>query len=453
MTTFTNKLLRFATVPAVALGVASLVSLQAAEPVEADRGGRHRGDRHAAGDPLPGLSEELQELFDEGRDAFFHEYTAEEGLGPVYNERACQTCHGGLTGAAGGPDPNGVGSEFDVTHFGYDNHGYYDPMRELGGPIIQHRDISETHPSCTITGETLPADADVISRRHTPAVWGFGLIDAIPDQEILRNQALGRDGVNGVANWGREMQALAAGPTAADPQLHIRGTVRVGRFGWKSQTATLSQFSAEPFGIELGISTVFFPQEFTPQGLRFGHELPAGCDVADSIPNDDEEEDSLALYAFQALVAPPPRLPIQGRARAGEVLFDRIGCASCHTPTLRTGPVYRLRTEDGFIRVPQLENRDAHLYSDLLTHDMGDTLADNGGTTIGRVMARADGRRWRTTPLWGLRFKNALLHDGRTASVREAILAHGGEAQNARDRFASLPASRQEHLIEFLNRL
>ena len=453
MTTFTNKLLRFATVPAVALGVASLVSLQAAEPVEADRGGRHRGDRHAAGDPLPGLSEELQELFDEGRDAFFHEYTAEEGLGPVYNERACQTCHGGLTGAAGGPDPNGVGSEFDVTHFGYDNHGYYDPMRELGGPIIQHRDISDTHPSCTITGETLPADADVISRRHTPAVWGFGLIDAIPDQEILRNQALGRDGVNGVANWGREMQALAAGPTAADPQLHIRGTVRVGRFGWKSQTATLSQFSAEPFGIELGISTVFFPQEFTPQGLRFGHELPAGCDVADSIPNDDEEEDSLALYAFQALVAPPPRLPIQGRARAGEVLFDRIGCASCHTPTLRTGPVYRLRTEDGFIRVPQLENRDAHLYSDLLTHDMGDTLADNGGTTIGRVMARADGRRWRTTPLWGLRFKNALLHDGRTASVREAILAHGGEAQNARDRFASLPASRQDHLIEFLNRL
>lgn len=453
MTTFTNKLLRFATVPAVALGVASLVSLQAAEPVEADRGGRHRGDRHAAGDPLPGLSEELQELFDEGRDAFFHEYTAEEGLGPVYNERACQTCHGGLTGAAGGPDPNGVGSEFDVTHFGYDNHGYYDPMRELGGPIIQHRDISDTHPSCTITGETLPADADVISRRHTPAVWGFGLIDAIPDQEILRNQALGRDGVNGVANWGREMQALAAGPTAADPQLHIRGTVRVGRFGWKSQTATLSQFSAEPFGIELGISTVFFPQEFTPQGLRFGHELPAGCDVADSIPNDDEEEDSLALYAFQALVAPPPRLPIQGRARAGEVLFDRIGCASCHTPTLRTGPVYRLRTEDGFIRVPQLENRDAHLYSDLLTHDMGDALADNGGTTIGRVMARADGRRWRTTPLWGLRFKNALLHDGRTASVREAILAHGGEAQNARDRFASLPASRQDHLIEFLNRL
>lgn len=453
MTTFTNKLLRFATVPAVALGVASLVSLQAAEPVEADRGGRHRGDRHAAGDPLPGLSEELQELFDEGRDAFFHEYTAEEGLGPVYNERACQTCHGGLTGAAGGPDPNGVGSEFDVTHFGYDNHGYYDPMRELGGPIIQHRDISDTHPSCTITGETLPADADVISRRHTPAVWGFGLIDAIPDQEILRNQALGRDGVNGVANWGREMQALAAGPTAADPQLHIRGTVRVGRFGWKSQTATLSQFSAEPFGIELGISTVFFPQEFTPQGLRFGHELPAGCDVADSIPNDDEEEDSLALYAFQALVAPPPRLPIRGRARAGEVLFDRIGCASCHTPTLRTGPVYRLRTEDGFIRVPQLENRDAHLYSDLLTHDMGDALADNGGTTIGRVMARADGRRWRTTPLWGLRFKNALLHDGRTASVREAILAHGGEAQNARDRFASLPASRQDHLIEFLNRL
>ena len=232
MTTFTNKLLRFATVPAVALGVASLVSLQAAEPVEADRGGRHRGDRHAAGDPLPGLSEELQELFDEGRDAFFHEYTAEEGLGPVYNERACQTCHGGLTGAAGGPDPNGVGSEFDVTHFGYDNHGYYDPMHELGGPIIQHRDITDTHPGCTITGETLPADANVISRRHTPAVWGFGLIDAIPDQEILRNQALGRDGVNGVALRHRARHldgVLPPGVHAAGAALRPRAPGRVRR--------------------------------------------------------------------------------------------------------------------------------------------------------------------------------------------------------------------------------
>lgn len=453
MTKFT-KFVRFASIPLLALGVAVALSTpDVSDPVEADGGARHRGDRHAAGDALPGLSSDLQDLFDEGRDAFFHEYTAAEGLGPIYNERACQTCHGGLSGAAGGPDPNGVGSEFDVTHFGYDNQGYYDPLRDLGGPIIQHRDISDVAPGCTLTGETVPAQANVISRRHTPAVWGFGLIDAIPDQEILRNQAIGRDGVNGVANWGREMQARAAGPTAADPQLHVRGQVRVGRFGWKSQTATIAQFTAEPFNLELGITNPFFPQEFTASGLRFGHELPAGCDVADSIPNDDDEEDSLALYHFQALVAPPPRLPIRGQARAGEVLFERIGCANCHTPTLRTAPVYRLRTDSGFVRVPQLENQDVHLYSDLLTHDMGDLLADDGGTTIGRVMGRADGRRWRTTPLWGLRFKNALLHDGRTASVEEAILAHGGEAQNARDRFASLPASRQRHLLTFLQRL
>lgn len=422
--------------------------------VDADGGWEHRGDRHAPGDPLPGLSPELLSLFEDGRDLFEHEFTVAEGLGPVYNERACQTCHGGLGAPVGGPDPNGVGSEFDVIHFGYDNVGMFDPMRELGGPVRQFRDISDVVPGCPIRGETVPDSATIESRRHTPPVWGFGLIDAIPDAAILANENVGVDGIHGIANWHREMQALAEGPTAADPQLHVRGQVRVGRFGWKSQTATLHQFSAEPFGIELGVSTAFFPQEFTPEGLRFGDELPAECQVADDVPNDPHGTEALALYHFQALVAPPPRRPLRGRmVHRGREIFEEIGCATCHTPTLRTGPEYHLVTETGSVRVPQLENREVHLYSDLLTHDMGDALADDGGATIGRVMGRADGRRWRTTPLWGLRFKKAFLHDGRTASVREAVLAHGGEAQIVRDRFAALHRRDQQALLMFLDRI
>lgn len=437
---------------AVALVAAALGGALSLSGADADGGWELRGDRHQPGDPLPGLSPELLALFEDGKDLFEHEFTAAEGLGPVYNERACQTCHGGLGAPAGGPDANGVGSEFDVIHFGYDNHGMFDPMRDLGGPVRQFRDIRDAVPTCPIEGETIPASSDIQSRRHTPPVWGFGLIDAIPDAQILAKENLGVDGIRGVAHWHREMQALAPQPTAADPQLHVRGQVRVGRFGWKAQTGTLHQFSAEPSGIELGLSTVFFPQEFTPQGLRFGDELPADCQVADDVPNDPHGEIALGFYHFQALVAPAPRAPLDRFARKGRDVFAEVGCASCHTPTMETGPVYWMVTETGSVRVPQLESQEVHLYSDLLTHDLGDGLADMGGG-IGRVMGRADGRRWRTTPLWGLRFKNALLHDGRTASVHEAIMAHGGEGTVVRSRYQALGWRDRLALLWFLHRI
>ena len=434
--------------------VAVLVGAFAWGSAGADGGWQSRGDRHRAGDPLPGLSPQLAAMFEEGRDLFEHEFTPSEGLGPVYNATACQTCHGGLGAAPGGADPNGVGSELNVTHFGFDNQGYYDPMRELGGPVLQIESISDQVPSCPLNGETLPASANTWSIRHTPPVWGFGLIDAIPDSEILARENLGVDGIHGVAHWHREMDALAASPTAADPQLHIRGPVRVGRFGWKAQTATLHQFSAEPMGIENGLSTAFFPQEFTPAGLRFGDQLPAGCDVADSQPNDPDGTEGLALYHFQALLAPPPRKPMVGRfARRGQEVFAEVGCASCHTPTMQTGPEYWMVTDNGSVRVPELENQEVHLYSDLLTHDMGDELADMGGQNIGRVMGRADGRRWRTTPLWGLRFKNAYLHDGRTASVHRAIMAHGGEGEIVRGRYQQLSVVDRVALLWFLRKI
>ncbi len=205
-------------------------------------------------------------------------------------------------------------------------------------------------------------------------------------------------------------------------------------------------------GIENGISTPFFPQEFTPSGLRLGSDLPAGCDVADAIPNDENEDIALSLYHFQALSAPPPRLPQVGYlARRGEELFDEIGCANCHTQTMQTGPRYWMRTAEGSVRVRELENQEVHLYSDLLTHDMGDALADDGGATVGRVMGRADGRRWRTTPLWGLRFKSAYLHDGRTNRVHDAVMAHGGEGEIVRGRYEDLSVVDKVALLWFLH--
>lgn len=420
----------------------------------------HAGDESAAaasyaiGSALPGLSPDLAQLFLNGQAVFTKNFTAAEGLGPTYNEVSCVTCHG--AGATGGGDPIGPGATtFNVTHFARDTQGWFDPLRDLGGLVIQKKSIRNTStPNCTMLGEVVPAAANIVSTRNTPPVFGFGLLDAIPDAEILRRQTMNVDGVNGFANWGMELQAVDAELVPGIP-LPVYGPMRVGRFGWKSQTATLFQFSAEPFNIELGVTSPFFPQEFTSQGTRFASQLPPTCNVADHAVNDHDNSLSVALYQFQALLAAPPTLPKNDDAKEGEKTFNQIGCENCHAAELRTGDTYNLLLKDGTsVRVRQLENRVVNAYSDLLVHDMGAGLADDpSGATMGRVMGRADGRHWRTTPLWGLRFKQAYLHDGRTNDVATAILAHGGEATNSRNRFAALSASAQQQLVAFLRTL
>lgn len=405
------------------------------------------------GSALPFLSHHLQDEFTAGKATFSHDFTLAEGLGPIYNDTACINCHGTAGGIAGGSDTEGVGSTHNTTHIGLDNHGYYDPLRYEGGPLLDVHAIAEDGATCSFTGGTVPANANITSTRHSPPVFGFGLIDAIPDAEILSRQNLGIDGVRGIANWATEMQALDT-PTAFFPPDQVFGSPRVGRFGWKSQTATLQQFSAEPLSGELGVSNLFFPQEHTPVGVKFPADLTPGCNPASTNPNDANQEKAFELYHFQALLAPPPRGNITRDSIAGEAAFFAIGCATCHAPEMRTGPRYFMMNADGSSdRVPQLENQRVRLYSDLLIHDMGPALADNNGTTVGRVMGRARGNYWRTTPLWGFRYKDAYLHDGRTADASAAVMAHGGEGQRSRDRFAHLPTRVQDDIIAFINTL
>ncbi|HEX7666505.1 MAG TPA: di-heme oxidoredictase family protein [Polyangiaceae bacterium] len=405
------------------------------------------------GGALPGLSHKLQNEFSTGQNEFEHEFTLAEGLGPTYNDKSCLNCHGTAGGIAGAGDTEGVGSPHNTIHIGLDNQGYYDPLRYEGGPLLDTVSINEDGASCSLGAATIPANANIVSHRHTPPVFGFGLIDAIPDAEILRRVNLGVDGVHGFANWQNEMQAIDT-PTAFFPPDQIFGYPRVGRFGWKAQTATLQQFSAEPFNGELGVSTPFFPQEHTPQGVKFPADLPAGCDPATTDPNDPDTSKAFDLYHFQALLAPPPRAYPSRESLFGEALFDRTGCDTCHVPEMHTGPRYYMMNADGSSdRVPQLENQTVHAWSDFFDHDMGADLADDGGTTVGRVMGRARGQHWRTTPLWGLRFKDAYLHDGRTTSVHEAIMAHGGEGQRARDRYAHLSPTEQQAIVSFLRTL
>jgi CxxC motif-containing protein (DUF1111 family) len=301
-----------------------------------------------------------------------------------------------------------------------------DPSPELGGPQVQDRAIPGAQP------ETLPAGAEV-SRRLPPPVFGVGLIEAIPVTDILARadpaDADG-DGISGRPNWVAPATFVPAHePGGASAQ-------ELGRFGRKAQVSSLLQQTVDAYHQDMGITTDFRPDEI--RNPLASTPTEAADRVADpEIPSSTV----LSVVNYLRLLAPPAPGDWNASRERGSAVFGVVGCAGCHTPTLRTGPS----------TVQALAHRDVTLYSDLLLHDMGDGLADYRGD------GDADGREWRTTPLWGLRLLREfldgdafLLHDGRARSVEEAILLHGGEAQAARDAFDALPAADRAALLDFV---
>jgi CxxC motif-containing protein (DUF1111 family) len=275
----------------------------------------------------------------------------------------------------------------------------FDPMLGRGGPFAHAHTISELGVACD-RPPGIPAGANVTSVRNAPPLFGGGLIDAIPD-EVIRAGAVPRgNGVRGRPN-------LVRGPG---------GRKRVGRFGWKADTATLEQFVAEALRGELGVTSPLAPAASLPP------ETSTRC-PGESPDPEAEEHVVASLTAFvAALPAPRPRRS----DRAGAAIFEETGCAACHVPTLNAG------------------RRAVPLYSDLLLHDMGRALDDRV------VQGSAGGRDWRTAPLWGLADRTRYLHDGRATSLEAAILAHGGEAAAATGRFRALSPEQRRSLMEFL---
>lgn len=397
--------------------------------------------------PLPGLTAEELAVFHQGKALFQHDMTVEEGLGPTFNARSCVACH--FQGGVGGGE---AGIANNVTHFGAQTEGRFIDLFEHGGPVLQKQSwLSEGMPEgdiCGLMPDVLPVGArDLItSQRHTPPIFGFGLIDAIADKDILKREgSKGKfPGIRGVANWGVELETVRAyaGFTAIRPRTQPGGAARVGRFGWHAPTATLFQFSTEPFNIELGVGTPFFPREFHPQGTA---PLPPECRLNGSQPNDTNSEMSVLLYAFQALTAPPPRGPITHDVKKGEKLFRKVGCQDCHTKSFKTVKDYYAIWPDGEAhRVEALSNKTFEPWADFLLHDMGPLLDDH------RDQGRASGRLWRTTPLWGIRYRTEFLHDGSVTTLDDAIAAHGGEGQPSTNAYFALSEEEQEQVDQFL---
>ena len=364
-----------------------------------------------AGQPFAGLPASLLAFFNAGRDEFREAENVDDGLGPVFNDRACGACHN--VPVLGG------GSERLVTRIGTIVNGRFDPLTRFGGSLLQNRGIGPQDGSPhAFRGELAPPAATIVARRRSVSLFGLGLVDATPDATFVTlasQQAARNDGTAGRVSM---VDNLAAGMRT------------VGKFGWKAQVPTLFQFAGDAYLNEMGITSPFFPNENCPSG---------NCAELQFNPRpglNDGGEDTRALADFMTMLAPPTRGAITADVTAGEAVFNRIGCNACHVSTLQTGSH----------SIAALNRVNYQPWSDFLLHDMG-TLGD------GIEQGGANGREIRTAPLWGLRFVTTYLHDGRVRTMEGAIGAHDGQGRASRDRFNALSATDRARLLAFLRSL
>ena len=393
------------------------------------------------GDPFAGLSPALQVRFVAGQANFSSPDTPQTGLGPVFNNTACAACHD--ASAVGG------GSIITETRYGTVTNGVFDPLAQYGGSLIHSQGIG-TFPTLVpsavgpvgtqvnFVGEIVPqppavpnGPATIVAGRRTTPLFGLGLVDAVPSstfqaiallEQQLTPETAGR--VNVVSDVFADGQ---------DPE------ERAGRFGWKCQHSTLFAFSGDAYLNEIGITTPLLPNENVPQDPNAGRLVNPALLAANPgpQPTNDPDNSSLSQFTdFMTLLAPPPKLALTPQAKRGAITFAQIGCANCHLPALTTGSS----------SIAQLNEVTFFPFSDFLLHDMG-PLGD------GIAQAGAGQTEMRTAPLWGVRVLPSFLHDGRASTLSQAILAHAGQGQAARNNFANLSATGQANLIAFLNSL
>jgi CxxC motif-containing protein (DUF1111 family) len=375
-----------------------------------------------------------QAQHDKNREEFEHEETVGGGLGPVYTARSCAACH----------SHPAAGAASQVTHVvaGHDVAGnYLGAMAELGdgspfslvpfSGFLWPRAICSQAQMRIAEGAPLPP---VRATRLALSALGAGFVEAIDDTTLL---AL-------AASQPAQSGGKIAGEPVFGPVFDVGLTFRVGRFGWKSNLGSLLTFSAAAYVADLGITN-----------RLFGDEIVSQCDtVAD--PEDRPhkpigKQGIDALADFMRSTKVPPRdttLAATSDAVAGSNLFAQVGCATCHVATIQTAPAGTVINGGAFTIPEALGDKIIHPYSDFLLHDVG---TGDGTVTLGFPQTQAN--KMRTAPLWGVRMRNRLMHDGESRTFTEAISRHAGEAADVTTAFQSLTAAEKAQLILFLKSL
>ncbi len=417
---------------------------------------------HAFSLPVPGLTDAQKSAFAVGNSFFNLNWVAapastagRDGLGPLFNARSCSACHL-HDGRSRPPEPGGVMSVMlmRVSVPGTNAHG--GPLSDpVYGDQIQGRALPGVPAEADVVVEYEPvrgafADGEAfelrrpkyslrnlgygpvatnlqMSPRVAPAMIGLGLLEAVPAEDLAAQadpEDRDRDGISGKLNrvWNAQTQRHAS-----------------GRFGWKAEQPTVRQQVAGAFNGDMGLTTSLFPQGNHTVAQTAAARQPSGGspEVSDLIL------ENVTFYS-RVLAVPARRNVDDEQVRQGAVLFRSAKCSVCHREELVTGDVPGL---------PQLSRQTIHPYTDLLLHDLGEGLTDE------RPVFAAEGREWRTPPLWGIGLvakvngHTFLLHDGRARSLAEAILWHGGEAAKSREAYRQMPRADREALLKFLESL
>lgn len=388
----------------VGLRIVALVAALASAPLAGCEDATPAPEVHGATAALAmeGLSADETAQFIFGRSEFLETESAAAGIGPLFNGTSCAGCH--ASQGVGGP---GVVTVARAACKGPDG-SLSDPP---GGSLIF---LFSTRPE--VASANVPPHCQTIARRRTTNVLGLGLIEAIPDEAIMA-----------AAQEPKPAGVLGRAAMVPDAKSKV---MRVGRFGWKSQHATLDVFAADAYRNEMGITNDIFPTENAPGG---NVEM---LNLMDPTPDPEARLGVVpALASFMRFSTAPVSAPLTPEMAAGAALFTSVGCASCHRPSYQTGSQVS----------PALANQTVRLYSDLLLHDVGT------GDSI--VQGAATGAEFRTPPLWGLSRNVGLMHDGRAGGVADAIADHAGEASGVKAAYLALSDAERQQLILFVSGL
>jgi CxxC motif-containing protein (DUF1111 family) len=422
-----------------------------------------RPDSSSTGTMLPGLTPVEQRAFEIGREAFLEVASVqgtiadtEAGLGPRFNLDSCAGCH--RQPDIGGSSP-AINPQIEVAKKERASNEIPSFIK-IDGPIREARfkrnpdgtPDGGVHALFTITGRndapgcflqqpdfrTAVARHNVVFRIPTP-LFGLGLIESIDDDAILGNLMANSPRKYALGIRGRANRLTGRPNTSGND-----GTVT--RFGWKAQNKSLEIFSGEAYNVEQGVTNDLFPHERDETPNCYFNATPESRTNFEAMDHLEGLSDVVKFAMFMRFLAPPTPAPDTDSIVRGRKLFEDVGCAMCHTPTLHTGKS----------SVAALQGKDVNLFSDLMLHNMGPGLADDVS------QGSAAGDEFRTAPLWGLGQRIFFLHDGRTDDLLEAIHEHASgrnvhygpsEANQVVGQFNRLHEIDKQHLLNFLRSL
>ena len=359
---------------------------------------------------------------------------ADEGLGPIYNAQSCAECHQN-------PTTGGI-SQVTELRVGTTSHSgvFTNPSIKIGGGsvTIPNRSLVNDRAVCPSgdfaeneVQERVPDGMNTRTLRTSLNTLGDGFIESIASSTITQ-----------IAQNQCRRGGAICGTAILVPVLEVPGQMRVARFGWKNQHASLLSFSADAYLNEQGVTSRLLAQDMTTL-----------CKTTQD-PEDHQDADGIAdidrFARFMRASKAPARdatLAATSAAQRGADVFDRIQCDTCHVSSITTAPTGSVINGGAFVVPEPLGNKIIHPYSDFLLHNVGtgDGIVQNGGAGSANKM--------RTPPLWGVRLRNRLLHDGRALTFDEAIRGHGGEASGVVNTYKQLSDADRQALMTFLRSL